>query len=56
MKPSIDGKLNFFMHVQERLEIVINTWVEDRSIPRFEVVSKVEHAALLNFFNGKLPS
>lgn len=38
------------------MEIVINTWMKDRRIPSFEEVSKVENAALLNFFNGKLPS
>jgi hypothetical protein len=38
--------------VQERLEIIVNQWVRDRTVPTFEDVSKVECAGLLSPYSG----
>jgi hypothetical protein len=38
--------------VQERLEIIVNQWVRDSTVPTFEDVSKVECAGLLSPYSG----
>ena len=38
--------------MQERLEIVTETWVREGRIPSFEEVNKVEGAALLRPYGG----